>query len=124
MGTGGSLRQFRLGNVEAAHKNKIIAAGRTISSLNSEVMARLRLQNRLRHDTIFMVNASLMAKPLLSTERVIRCPDWRPLQFSIFFFRRIGVGDDFAGGENRWRWAPKQRPLRQPSWPNSGNLSL
>ena len=42
MGTGGSLRQVRLGDVEAAHKNKIIAAGTTTSSLNSEIMARLR----------------------------------------------------------------------------------
>jgi hypothetical protein len=38
MDTGGSLRQVRLGNVEAAHKNKIIAAGRTTSSLSCEVM--------------------------------------------------------------------------------------
>jgi hypothetical protein len=42
MGSGGSLRQVRLGNVEAAHKNKIIAMGRTTSSLNAEVMARLQ----------------------------------------------------------------------------------
>jgi hypothetical protein len=42
MGAGGSLRQVRLGNVEAAHKNKIIAMGRTTSSLNSEIMARLQ----------------------------------------------------------------------------------
>jgi hypothetical protein len=42
MDTGGSLRQVRLGNVEAAHKNKIIAAGRTTSSLSCEVMAWLR----------------------------------------------------------------------------------
>jgi hypothetical protein len=42
MGAGGSLRQARLGNVEAAHKNKIIAMGRTTSSLNSEIMARLQ----------------------------------------------------------------------------------
>jgi hypothetical protein len=42
IGAGGSLRQVRLGNVEAAHKNKIIATGRTTSSLNSEIMARLQ----------------------------------------------------------------------------------
>jgi hypothetical protein len=39
IGAGGSLRQVRLGNVEAAHKNKIVAMGRTTSSLNSEIMA-------------------------------------------------------------------------------------
>jgi hypothetical protein len=42
MGSGGSLRQVRLDNVEAAHKNKIIAAGRTTSSLSCEVMAWFR----------------------------------------------------------------------------------
>ena len=42
MGTGGSLRQVRLGDVEAAHKSKIIAAGTTTSCLNSGIMARLR----------------------------------------------------------------------------------
>jgi hypothetical protein len=66
MDTGGSLRQVRLGNVEAAHKNKIIAMGRTTSSLNTEIMARLRPLIGSGHDAIFMVNASLIAKPPLS----------------------------------------------------------
>jgi hypothetical protein len=39
----------------------------------------------------------------MAVQSGIRCPDWRPLQFSIFFFRRIGANDDFAGGENRRR---------------------
>jgi hypothetical protein len=69
MGSGGSLRQVRLGNVEAAHKNKIIAMGRTTSSLNAEVMARLRPLIGSGHDASFMVNASLMAKPLLLSRR-------------------------------------------------------
>ena len=72
MGTGGSLRQVRLGNVEAAHKNKTIAMGRTTRSLNSEIMARLRPLIGSGHDAIFMVNASLIAKPLLSAGRVIQ----------------------------------------------------
>ena len=72
MDTGGSLRQVRLGNVEAAHKNKIIAMGRTTSSLNTEIMARLRPLIGSGHDAIFMVNASLIAKPPLSAGRVIQ----------------------------------------------------
>jgi hypothetical protein len=63
MRAGESLRQLRLGNVEAAHKNNIIAMGRTTSSLNSEIMTRLRPKIGSGHDAIFMVNASLMAKP-------------------------------------------------------------
>jgi hypothetical protein len=63
MRAGGSMRQVRLGNVEAAHKNKIIAMGRTTSSLNSEIMTRLRPSIGSGHDAIVMVNASLMAKP-------------------------------------------------------------
>ena len=65
MDIGGSLRQVRLGNVEAAHRNKIIAMGRTTSSLNTEIMARLRPLIGSGHDAIFMVNASLIAKPPL-----------------------------------------------------------
>jgi hypothetical protein len=48
IGAGGSLRKVRLGNVEAAHKNRIVAIGKTTSSLNSEIMAQLRVPKRLR----------------------------------------------------------------------------
>jgi hypothetical protein len=63
IGAGGSLRQVRLGNVEAAHKNRIVAIGKTTSSLNSEIMAQLRSQNGSGDCAILMVNAPLMAEP-------------------------------------------------------------
>jgi hypothetical protein len=59
IGSGGSLRHVRLGDIEAAHKNRITAMGRTTSSLNSEIMARLRPWIGCRHDAILMVNVLL-----------------------------------------------------------------
>jgi hypothetical protein len=63
IGAGGSLRKVRLGNVEAAHRNRIVAIGKTTSSLNSEIMAQLRPQNGSGDCAILMVNAPLMAEP-------------------------------------------------------------
>jgi hypothetical protein len=58
-GAGGSLRKVRLGNVEAAYKNRIVAIGRTTSSLNPEIMAKLRHWIGCDHDAIIMVNTVL-----------------------------------------------------------------
>jgi hypothetical protein len=108
MDTGGSLRQVRLGNVEAAHKNKIIAMGRTTSSLNTEIMARLRPLIGSGHDAIFMVNASLIAKPLLSAGRVIQQISGR--FFAAVFFVASSNGPARLDGMERGRWRP------QPIW--------
>jgi len=89
MDTGGSLRQVRLGNAEAAHKKQNHRYGKNHKSLNTEIMARLRPLIGSGHDAIFMVNASLIAKPLLSAGRVIQ-------QISGRFF----CGDFFVASSN------------------------
>ena len=75
IGTGGSPRQARLGDVAAAHRNKIIAMGRMTSSLKSEIITRLRCLIGFHHARL-MVNDSLRAKPP-QMARAVRSNDLR-----------------------------------------------